>query len=80
MIDDEKLFFINTPVDIQDEIYYKTIEYLNEIDIEYNSYIYLVFTPIANNIGKFYFKGYIKNEPILTKNFDNKSDFIIFYS
>ena len=33
MIDDEKLFFINTPVDIQDEIYYKTIEYLNEIDI-----------------------------------------------
>ena len=31
MIDDEKLFFINTPVDIQDEIYYKTIEYLNDI-------------------------------------------------
>lgn len=80
MIDEEKLYFINIPPEVQDEIYSKTLEYLNELNIDYNTHIYLVSTPIVNDMGKFYFKCYLRNEPGLSKSLNDKSDFIIFYS
>lgn len=80
MIDEEKLYFIDTPVEVQEEIYYKTIEYLNGINLDFNSHIYLIFTSISNNSSKFYFKCYLKDKPELVKKPEDNPDFIIFYS
>ena len=80
MIDEEKIYFIDTPVEIQDEIYHKTIEYLNNINIDYNSHVYLFFSPVPDNNGKFYFKCHLKNQYISSKYLGDEPNFIIFYS
>lgn len=80
MIDEDKVYFINTPVEIQEEVYYQTIEYLNELKIDNRFYIYLVFMPIANLNNKFYFRVYLRKSIENAKNIDGEANFIIFHS
>lgn len=72
------IFFINTPVDIQDEIYDTISEQLKRYNIPENKIIYLRFTPIASIYGKFCFSVYIKDTIIDHALLDYSPDFLIF--
>jgi hypothetical protein len=73
MIEDN-IYFIDTPVEIQDEAYYKILEQLNQIEIPDNKNIYLKLTPIFNIPGKYYFNVYIQD----TLDINLRPDFLIF--
>ena len=80
MIDEDKIYFINTPVEIQEAIYYETLEYLQSLNIDNRLNVYLVFTQVPNLNNKFYFKVYIRQYSENAKMIDDEPDFIIFHS
>jgi hypothetical protein len=71
MIEDN-IYFIDTPVDIQDEVFYKVLENLKNINT--NDNIYLKFVSSLNIPNKYYFNVYIG------KSFDSNAipEFLIF--
>lgn len=73
MIEDN-LYFIDTPVEIQDEIYYKIIEYLNDVPLPNNKNVYLKLVSSYSIPDKYYFNVYIRDS------FDSnlEPDFLIF--
>jgi hypothetical protein len=79
MLNPDNLYFLDTPVDIQDECYYDVLEQINEFNfIHENNIVYLIFSEIFNLRGKACFKGYIKSEIENSKVFDYEPDFLIF--
>ena len=79
MLNPDNLYFINTPVDIQDECYYDVIDELNELNfIKEEHIVYLCFSKIHNLLGKACFKCYLKNHIEENKVFDYEPDFLIF--
>ena len=79
MLNPDNLYFLDTPVDVQDECYYDVLEQINEFNfIHENNIVYLIFSEIFNLKGKACFKGYIKSEIENSKVFDYEPDFLIF--
>lgn len=76
----ENIYFVDTPVEIQDEYFYNILEKLEEIEIDNNAYVYLKFSSIMNLPGKFFFKGFIKDAIEIDKTFNYEPDFLIFLS
>lgn len=74
----DNIYFLNTPIEIQNLEYYNIIEKLNNFNISDNDYIYLLFSSIYNIPDKYFFKCYIKNDIIKDKNFNYEPDFLIF--
>lgn len=79
MLNPDNLYFLDTPVEVQDECYYQVLGQLNEFDfINDEDIVYLIFSEIFNLRGKACFKGYIKTQIGVDKVFDNEPDFLIF--
>ena len=79
MLNPDNLYFLDTPIDVQDECYYDVLEQINEFNfIHENNIVYLIFSEIFNLRGKACFKGYIKSEIENSKVFDYEPDFLIF--
>lgn len=79
MFNPDNLYFINTPAEIQDEVFFEVSEQLQLMsNINDNDTVYLVFSSILNLNGKFCFRGYVKSETDSDKSFDNEPDFLIF--
>lgn len=75
----ENLYFIDTPVDIQDECYDTIINYLENFpNIGENDIIYLKYTSVFNMGNKGFFKGYISTQIKSNKDLNEESDFLIF--
>lgn len=77
MINDN-LYFISTPIEIQDEVYFEVIEKLENLNISDDCYVYLKFSQITNIPNKFFFNGYIRNALIEDKSTLCEPDFLIF--
>lgn len=76
----DNFYFLNTPLEIQEECYETIFDKLNKLELTDKNYVYLIFSPINNIRGKYCFKVYIKNK-ILDKNEIPKNpDFLIFIS
>lgn len=74
----DNFYFIDTPLEIQEECYSYIEQQLNVLNLTNNHYVYLIFSPIGNIIGKYCFKIYIKSD-ILDKNKTlGEPDFLIF--
>lgn len=72
------IFFINTPVDIQDEVYYEVVEQLSMYDIAPDKVIYLKMTPIINLGGKYYFQVFVESGIVSHELLKKAPDFLIF--
>ena len=72
----DNLYFINTPVEIQDESYNNIVESLNYLDE--NTVVYAVFTRIYNFESKGCFKCYLRTEIENNKENLKEPDFLFF--
>lgn len=77
---EDNLYFISTPIEIQDEVYSQVLEKLENLNIPDGCYVYLKFSQITNIPDKFFFKGYARNEVIQDKSTLCEPDFLIFFS
>lgn len=73
----DNLYFIDTPVEIQDESFNDIIEQLNFIDDD-NIIVYVIFSKIYNFENKGFFKCYIRTEIESCKENLKEPDFLIF--
>lgn len=74
----ENVYFLDTPVEVQEECYDYVHNEIYNLDLPPHVYVYLVFSSIANIAGKYCFNVYVKNG-ILDKNETLKTpDFLIF--
>lgn len=72
------IFFINTPLDIQEELY-PIIEYrLAEHNIPEDKTIYLNFVTNMNMLGKYYFQVFITDGVVEHSTLNYPADFLIF--
>lgn len=79
MLNPENLYFIDTPIEVQDSEYNNILESLNEIDmIDERDIVYLVFVGIYNMFNKRCFRGYIRTCVQKDKSFNDEPDFLIF--
>jgi hypothetical protein len=46
----DNFYFLNTPLEIQEECYETIFDKLNKLELTDKNYVYLIFSPI-NNIG-----------------------------
>ena len=76
----DNLYFISTPIEIQDEVYFQVLEKLEKLNIPSESYVYLKFSSITNLPDKFFFNGYVRNVAIEDKSTLCEPDFLIFLS
>lgn len=76
----DNLYFISTPTEIQDEVYFEIQQKLEELNISDESYVYLKLSPITNIPNKFFFQGYVRDGVILDKSILCEPDFLIFLS
>ena len=74
----DNLYFISTPIEIQDEVYFEVLEKLENLNIPNECYVYLKFVSITNIPNKFFFNGYVRNEAIEDKSTLCEPDFLIF--
>lgn len=56
---EDNLYFIDTPVEIQEDCYNFIVSEISELDIPYNKNVYAKMIPIYNLPGKYYFNIYI---------------------
>lgn len=80
MFNSDNLYFLQTPAEIQDEIFNEVLEKLENLSIPNNALVYLKFSPITNIPNKFFFQGYMRNEAIQDKSSLCEPDFLIFLS
>lgn len=73
MIEDN-IYFIETPVEIQDECYYQLVEHLTNLGLETDKNIYLKLETIFNMPGKHFFNVYLQD----SFNSNLNPDFLIF--
>lgn len=73
----DNLYFIDTPVEIQDESFNDIIEQLSFIDND-NIIVYVIFSKIYNFENKGFFKCYIRTEIESCKENLKEPDFLIF--
>lgn len=73
----DNLYFIDTPVEIQDESFNDIIEQLNFIDDD-NIIVYIIFSKIYNFENKGFFKCYIRTKVESNKENLKEPDFLIF--
>lgn len=75
----DNIYFLNTPVEIQEECYYYVVEYLSQLNqLNENDIIYLSFTQIFNMNHKGFFKVYISSQIESNEAFNRQPDFLIF--
>lgn len=74
----ENLYFIDTPLQIQEEYYENVLEQLQNMNISEQDNIYLVLSPFFNALDKGFFKGYIFPQEEKNKDFNNEPQFLIF--
>ena len=73
-----EIFFINTPVEIQEEFYSYIEENLFAYDIPADKTIYLRFNTTMNIQGKYYFQVYITEGIVEHSSLSYPADFLIF--
>jgi hypothetical protein len=73
-MNEDNIYFIDTPIEIQDECYYKLLEYLEEINFDKKSNIYLKLSSSINLPGKYFFSVYIQD----SFDINLEPDFLIF--
>lgn len=79
-MNNDNIYFLNTPSEIEDEVYYEILEKLEEVDIDNQSYIYIKFTQVFNLPNKYFFKVYI-SKTILGEDINvREPDLLIFLS
>lgn len=78
MINEDNVYFVNTPIEIQNSEYNKIIQKLNILNISNEKIIYVKFAPVANLEGKYYFEIYIKNSITHNEMLINDPEYIIF--
>ena len=73
-MNEDNIYFIDTPTEIQDECYYKILEHLENLSISNDTNVYLKLSSPINLPGKYFFNGYIRGS------FDSnlEPDFLIF--
>lgn len=79
-MDSDNIYFVDTPLEIQEEYYDKIIEELQAYNISDSNYIYVKFCPIANLQGKWCFHVYITNSIRTDKSFNYDPFLLIFAS
>jgi hypothetical protein len=72
------IFFINTPVEIQEEFYSYIEENLSAYDIPADKTIYLRFNTAMNVQGKYYFQVYLTKGVVEHSILNYPADFLIF--
>ena len=72
------IFFINTPVELQDEMYDSIIEQLSQFNISENKTIYIRFTNSLSLLNKKYFEVFITNGVVEHSSLNYSPDFLIF--
>jgi hypothetical protein len=72
------IFFINTPVELQDEMYDSIIEQLSQLNISEEKTIYLRFTNSLSLLNKKYFEVFITNGVVEHSSLNYSPDFLIF--
>lgn len=72
------IFFINTPVEIQEEFYPIILEQLSNLNLNENKTIYLRFVNSISLIGKKYFEVFITNGVVEHSSLNYSPDFLIF--
>lgn len=72
------IFFINTPVELQDEMYDSIIEQLSQFNISEKKTIYLRFTNSLSLLNKKYFEVFITNGVVEHSSLNYSPDFLIF--
>jgi hypothetical protein len=72
------IFFINTPVELQEEIYDSIVQQVSEFGVDENKTIYLRFTNSFGLIGKKYFEVFITNGVVEHSSLNYSPDFLIF--
>lgn len=73
-----EIFFINTPVEIQEEFYSYIEENLSAYNIPADKTIYLRFNTTMNIQGKYYFQVYITEGIVEHSSLSYPADFLIF--
>lgn len=79
-MNNDNIYFLNTPSEIEDEVYYEILEKLEEVDIDNQSYIYIKFTQVFNLPNKYFFKIYISKTILGEDINDREPDLLIFLS
>lgn len=72
------IFFINTPVDIQEEIYPFIEKRIEERNIPENKTVYLNFVTNMNMLGRYYFQVYLTDGIVEHSTLNYPADFLIF--
>lgn len=72
------IFFINTPVELQEEIYESIIQQLNTLNIDKSKTVYLRFTNAFGLINKKYFEVFLTNGVVEHSSLNYAPDFLIF--
>lgn len=79
-MNNDNIYFLNTPSEIEDEVYYEILEKLEEVGIDNQSYIYIKFTQVFNLPNKYFFKIYISKTILGEDINDREPDLLIFLS
>ena len=72
------IFFINTPVEVQDELYDSIIEQLSQFSIPETKTIYLRFTNSLSLLNKKYFEVFMTDGVAEHSSLNYSPDFLIF--
>lgn len=72
------IFFINTPVELQEEIYDTLVHQLSAFNIDEDKTIYLRFTNAFGLINKKYFEVFITDGIVEHSSLNYAPDFLIF--
>lgn len=72
------IFFINTPIEIQDEIYNDIIDVLSTYEIDENKIIYLLLSPILFLGEKYCFEVFLRDTILGNNKLDGQAEFLIF--
>ena len=75
-MDRDNIYFINTPVDIQDEYFERFCERLENVPDD--AIIYLRYAPCMSLHGKFYFEVYVCESIVEHSSLNYPADFLIF--
>lgn len=74
----DNFYFLNTPLEIQEECYDYIEQNLNKLNLNNKDYVYLLFSAIGNIMGKYCFKVYVKNNILSENEVLGEPDFLIF--
>ena len=73
----DEIYFLNTPVEVQEEIYNNIVESLNDFQIGNNDIVYLCQVNSMNFTDRYYFEVFVRESVVDHKTLISP-DFLIF--